>query len=116
MKKTALIIDDLPEYREIIKTCLIKHGYHIIEAGTGEEGIALYKKNKTVIDLITMDFQMPGLNGVETAQKIWAITPGVTIIGISDSPQAMRRCCEQKRVNLTIIAKQDLPEALDYRV
>ena len=117
VQKTALIIDDMLVYREAIKHCLEKAGYEkIIEAQTGEEGIKLYhefQKNQIQIDLITMDFQMPGLNGVQTAQQIWELDPNAHIVGLSASPAAMRRACQTDKVDLTVLSKEALPDVLE---
>ena len=54
--------------KEIIK---MMDNYLIFEANDGEEAIAIYKKEKP--EVILMDIQMPGMNGLEAGQKILEI-------------------------------------------
>jgi len=73
----VLIIDDCAEARSITAALLRLRGFDAIEAVDGDEGIALYRVLRGAIDVVLLDMQMPGLNGIETfcelKQLNWAV-------------------------------------------
>jgi len=66
--KIILVIEDNENNRYLIGFILRKNGYEVIEARTGEEGVKLAIKEKS--DLILMDIQLPGIDGLETTRRI----------------------------------------------
>jgi two-component system, cell cycle response regulator DivK len=68
MRKRILIVEDNPHNRLLVKAVLEFHGYEIIEAEDGQEGIEMAKKYKP--DLILMDLQMPVMDGFTAAKNI----------------------------------------------
>ena len=72
--KKILIIDDNDLNRKLCKDTLASSGYQAIEARSGAEGVELAKNEKP--DLILMDIQMPGMDGLAARKKILEI-PGL---------------------------------------
>src|SRR5688572_13849872 len=68
--KRILVIEDHEENRRLLRDLLTSVGYELIEALTGEEGLALAQTE--VPDLILMDIQLPGIDGYETTRRIKA--------------------------------------------
>lgn len=66
--KKILVIEDNETNMYLISFILKKNGYKIIEARTGEEGVELALKKRP--DLIIMDIQLPGIDGLETTRRI----------------------------------------------
>ena len=65
--KKILIVDDLPEIRELIKLTLEMDNYQLFEAASGEEAIEIAGIKKP--DLVILDIMMPGgINGLETCK------------------------------------------------
>ena len=58
-----LIVEDNEKNRTLVKDVLEYHGYEVIEAGNGKEGIKMAKEHKP--DLILMDIQMPVMSGYD---------------------------------------------------
>jgi len=58
---TILVIDDDPEAREIIERFLVKDGFSVVTAGSGEQGLRLAQEYQPVA--ITLDVMMPGMDG-----------------------------------------------------
>ncbi|MEN8130074.1 MAG: response regulator [Pseudomonadota bacterium] len=63
-----LIVDDSPTEIYVLKLMLIKEGYEIATAKSGEEGIRVAKTQKP--DLILMDVVMPGMNGFQATREL----------------------------------------------
>ena len=70
MSKTVLVIEDTEDNRQIIRDLLTSAGYGLVEAVTGEEGVAMAAQH--VPDLILMDIQLPVLDGYEATRRIKA--------------------------------------------
>ncbi len=63
-----LIIEDNDKNRKLARDILQFKGYRTIEAETGEAGVALAVEQKP--DLILMDYQLPGIDGIEAFRRI----------------------------------------------
>lgn len=63
-----LMIDDEIKLREKVNKYLTLKGYQVLEAGTGEEGLEILKKQN--VDLILLDLRMPGMNGLTCLKEI----------------------------------------------
>jgi|GEM_PF-3572354 twitching motility two-component system response regulator PilH len=66
--KKILIIDDSPAIQGTYSTFFSKHGFEVLQAKDGAEGIK--KAMETLPDIILMDINMPVLNGHETTRII----------------------------------------------
>ncbi|BCS96381.1 hypothetical protein DSLASN_20130 [Desulfoluna limicola] len=71
--ETVLLVDDEPFVAETGKQFLLKLGYNVILARSGETCIDIYKKNRDNISLVILDMIMPGMGGAETYDKLKAI-------------------------------------------
>jgi two-component system phosphate regulon response regulator PhoB len=69
-KAVVLIIEDDPEIQEMLALAFSGEGWKLIEATTGEEGIALLEKHGA--DCIILDIMLPGIDGLRTLKKIRA--------------------------------------------
>jgi two-component system cell cycle response regulator DivK len=65
---TILIVEDNPANMKLARFLLDKAGHHVIEAGDAETGIALARNAHP--DLILMDIQLPGMDGLEAARLL----------------------------------------------
>ncbi len=79
--KHILIIDDDAKFRNMLRKMLEKEGYSISEACNGEEGILRFSEQHA--DLIIVDIDMPGKNGIETAVDIKEANPEAKFIVVS---------------------------------
>jgi CheY-like chemotaxis protein len=67
---TILVIEDYTDTRELLSALLHSHGYNVVEAEDGIEGIL--KAGWLYPDLILMDLSLPEMDGVEAAARIHA--------------------------------------------
>lgn len=65
---TILLVEDFDDTRLMMKMWLVKKGYRVIEAETGDEAIAIAQREPP--DLIIMDMMMPGMNGLDATHQI----------------------------------------------
>lgn len=80
--KRVLVVDDSVFQRDVLKMLLQSHGYAVVgEAGDGEEAVRLFSELQP--DVVTLDIVMPGMDGVDTLQKIKEITPDARVIMVS---------------------------------
>ena len=90
--ESILVVDDVPSQREIATSMLKKIGYNVESVASGEEAID-YLKGKP-IDLLLLDMIMePGINGLETFERIREINPeqkAVIASGFSDPSQVKK--------------------------
>jgi two-component system LytT family response regulator len=71
MTQRALIVDDEPAARRVLRTMLARHQHlfvSIAEASNGVDAVALINSEKP--DLVFMDIQMPGFTGFEVLQQL----------------------------------------------
>lgn len=60
--KTILMIEDQIEFLAVNKLYLERHGYRVLAAEDGEEGVRVARQHRP--DLILMDFSVPRLDGI----------------------------------------------------
>jgi two-component system cell cycle response regulator DivK len=70
MSTRILVIEDQEDNRRILRDLLTSVGFELVEAVTGEEGVA--KASSCQPDLILMDIQLPLLDGYEATRRIKA--------------------------------------------
>ncbi len=67
-KKRILVVDDEEDIRELVTYNLLRDGYMVDSAVTGEDALKIAKKNRP--DLILLDLMLPGIDGLETARRL----------------------------------------------
>jgi len=73
-----LVVDDDPGMLDTLSDVLAATGYETSRASSGRAAIEKAQANR--FDLIVMDVQMPGLNGVQTLHALRALDPHVSVI------------------------------------
>ncbi|MDR4507078.1 MAG: response regulator [Candidatus Brocadiaceae bacterium] len=66
--KNVMVVEDNEKNRKLMRVILKAKGYNVIEAATGEEAISTLQKQKP--DIILMDIQLPGIDGMTLAKQI----------------------------------------------
>lgn len=88
----VLVVDDEPVTREVARIMIDKAGHRALAAASGEAAVTLLEHEE--IDLILLDMQMGGMDGIETANAIRAlpdiIQPEIVMLTADVSPETMR--------------------------
>jgi two-component system cell cycle response regulator DivK len=91
----VLIVEDNEKNLKLVRDVLQVKGYETIEAVTGEDGLALARTRRP--DLILMDIQLPGMNGIEALKALRGDTATAHIPVIAVTASVM----QQDRTHIT---------------
>ncbi|MCE0533899.1 response regulator transcription factor [Kineosporia rhizophila] len=86
--RTAVIVDDDPEIRMILRAALESTGFTVFEAVTGHDAVGLVRAHNP--DLVTLDLVLPGFDGVEVCRRIREMTDAYIIMITASSDEADR--------------------------
>jgi CheY-like chemotaxis protein len=79
---TILLADDDNDVREVTRAMLGELGYRVLEAGSGGGALDVLAREST-IDLLILDFAMPGMNGAEVARLVRSKHPDLPILFVT---------------------------------
>ncbi|MBG6242940.1 MAG: acid-sensing system DNA-binding response regulator EvgA [Candidatus Symbiopectobacterium sp. Dall1.0] len=110
--RTAIIVDDHPLARMAIRGVLERQ--HITVVDEYEDGTAALKTlMNTTANIIIIDIEIPGVNGVELVEKLRARQfPGVLIVVSAKNDRYYSKRCAQVGANAFISKKQDMENVL----
>jgi CheY-like chemotaxis protein len=85
--RKILVVDDEDDQRMYIATVLEDNGAEVIEAGDGDQALALARSEKP--SLITLDLGMPGKSGVEVFETMRhdEVLAGIPICIVTGRPE-----------------------------
>ena len=86
--RTILLVEDDAELRTMLEILFEDTGYHLLIAEDGKAGWKLVKGHPGPIDLLLSDIVMPGMTGVELAQRINVTRPKTKVLLVSAYHQA----------------------------
>jgi CheY-like chemotaxis protein len=83
MAERILVVEDNAKNLKLIRDVLQFSGYDVVEARSGEEGVALAGKHAP--DLVLMDLQLPGMDGIEALRLLRAdpATKSVPVVAVT---------------------------------
>jgi class 3 adenylate cyclase/CheY-like chemotaxis protein len=86
------VIDDTPQNVKLLEAVLSSHGYEVIPAASGSEGLDLVAAEEP--DLVLLDIVMPGMDGYEVCRRLraepaTALLPVVMITASGDQEKVM---------------------------
>ncbi len=78
--RTALVVDDEAEVREVVEAILQMRGFRVLLARDGREGAELFRRRGGEIDVVILDMTMPGKSGMEVYREIMAVRPDARVV------------------------------------
>ncbi len=75
---TILCIDDDPAILELQRGVLESRGHTVLTAGDGPAGLALASQDR--VDIVVLDFKMPGMDGAQVAEVLLKQRPDLPIV------------------------------------
>ena len=116
----VLIVDDQQPFRTVARTVVgLTQGFEVIgEATSGEEAVTLAAD--LAPDLVLMDINLPGINGIEATRQIVDTEPDTTIVLLStyraeDLPGDARTCGAVGYVHKEDLGPACVRERWDHR-
>lgn len=84
----VLVVDDEASIRKSLRICLSQAGYHVIEAGDGQEAITALDSgdNALMVDAIICDIRMPRIDGADAIRHFRAQYPSIPVIVLTGFP------------------------------
>lgn len=79
--KTVLCVDDEAIGLRVRKIMLEAHGFKVLTANSGKQGLDVFDQHH--VDLVILDYYMPGMNGGDVAEEMRRRRPAVPIIFLS---------------------------------
>ncbi len=79
----VLVVEDNPRNLKLVRDLLEHAGYRTLEASTAEQGLALASEHRP--DLVLMDVQLPGMDGVQALGRLRGdpATNGIPVVAVT---------------------------------
>jgi DNA-binding NtrC family response regulator len=93
-KHCILVIEDQEDLAALYEATLVKAGYNVRNAYTGEEGIAEFRANGA--DVVLLDMTLPEMHGAQVLREIRDINTTVPVIIVTgETSSDLQQQCEQ---------------------
>jgi CheY-like chemotaxis protein len=99
--ETILLVEDEPTVRRVAKQMLRRQGYVVLEAGNGQEALAVSAAFDAAIHLVISDAVMPGMGGAEVVRRLQEQRPAMKALFMSGytDDEVVRRGIVSSRVS-----------------
>lgn len=78
--ETVLVIEDEPIIRQMVGAILKDHGYQVVTAESGEQGVEMFCDLAARVDLVLLDMVMPGMDGEDTFRALRRLNPAARVL------------------------------------
>ena len=96
-RQTILIIDDDENLNDLLKRYIVRAGFSVLVASNGSDALGLVQAELPEIQLAIIDFNMPGMNGIQTFEALQGLLPRLKAILYTGNPkidELKRKCPE----------------------
>jgi len=81
--ETLLLVEDEDAVRSLAREALEMHGYRVLDAKDGTAALEVARAHGDAIQLLITDVVMPGMSGVDLAERLVAARPGLRVLYMS---------------------------------
>jgi PAS domain S-box-containing protein len=81
--ETVLLVEDEPEVRSLVQRILKTQGYTVVTAANPDEALAISREFKGRIELMVTDVVMPGMSGLQLAERLLPTRPDMRVLFVS---------------------------------
>ena len=99
--KRILLVEDEASIREFVVINLIRSGYEVFEAQSGEDALRIYKEQKGLFDIALLDVMLPGIDGFTVCRELRKDNDKIGIIMLTAKSQ------EYDKVNGLLLGADD---------
>jgi DNA-binding response OmpR family regulator len=92
--ETILVIDDDRNLRELMSRVFTFHGYSVVTAKDGVQGLEAYRRHRASVGAAVVDMMMPRMQGAEVIRRLQAHDATLGIVAVSGMPLSRTRLTE----------------------
>ncbi|MDP6978194.1 MAG: PAS domain S-box protein [Myxococcota bacterium] len=81
--ETIMVVEDSEPVRNLVVRCLERHGYAVLQAGSGSEALKLSNRHEGPIELFLCDVVLPKMDGIELGKRVHTARPDSGVIFMS---------------------------------
>ncbi len=82
-REIVLVVEDEPGLRKLVSRTLTRHGYRVLEAGTGKEALEVAAQAGDELQLVVSDVVMPVMSGPEMVAQLLKTRPAIKVLYMS---------------------------------
>lgn len=113
-----MLVEDSKLIRSILKKIIVGEGHDVIEVESGKDAVIVYESETP--DLVFMDINLPGINGLDATQEILSMNPEAKVImcTIMDKPEYQERAKGMGAVGYIVkpFSKQQIVETVNANI
>jgi DNA-binding NtrC family response regulator len=109
-----LVVDDEPDYCEVLRMILLEEQYRVTTCSNGKEALKILEKDD--YDLVVTDLMMPDMNGDELLHEIKKTKPSTEVIIMTAYGTIEKAVATMKEGAYTYITKGSAPEELIFEI
>ena len=115
-RETVLVVEDQTQVRKYTAKALESYGYHVIQAESAGEALAMCERERTGIDLVLTDVIMPAMSGGELADQLAKQRPRIKVLFMSGHTDDVIMHHGVLKKGTEIVQKPFSPETLASKV
>jgi len=109
---TVLVVDDDEGVRNLVRRALSQHGFRILSAANGAEGLRVYEQHRDAVHLIVLDVTMPEMNGFDVVKHLRASGSRVPIL-LSSGYDVTEADVDRRELSGLLEKPYDIPQLLE---